>query len=71
MPETNLQTLIRALYEAHDASKSVDDFDLRSDDPASVETWNRLLASQDAAFRALHEVCRRVPVEDVVAGLRG
>ena len=61
--ETDLQAFIRALYAAYNASKSVDTFDLRSEDPASVAKWNRLVASQQTAFLELHEVCRRVPAE--------
>ena len=65
--ETNLQAFLRTLYGAYDAPQQVDHFDLRSEDPASVDKWNRLLESQRASFRELHEVCRRVPLEDVVA----
>lgn len=64
--ETNLQAFVRALYRACDASKRVDNLDLRSDDPGSVQQWNCLLDEQRAGFRELHEVCRRVPVEDLV-----
>ncbi len=65
--ETNLQTFIRALYEAYDASRAVDYFDLRSEDDTSVRKWNHLLESQREAFRALHEVCCRTPVTDLTA----
>ncbi len=61
--ETGLQAFVRALYAAYDASRSVDAFDLRSEDPASVAKWNRLVASQQTAFLELHGVCRRVPSE--------
>ncbi len=64
--ETNLQLFIRVLYEAYGASQAVDYFDLRSEDPASVKKWDLLLESQRDAFRRLHEVCRRVPVEDLM-----
>lgn len=64
--ETNLQACVRAVYVAHDASESVDYFDLRSEDPESVQKRERLLHSQREAFRKLHEVCRRVPVEDLM-----
>ena len=64
--ETNLQALIRTLYEACGASKCVDDFDLRSEVPASVLKWNGLLQDQQEAFRELHAVCRRVPLEDLL-----
>ena len=66
MQETNLQTFVRALYEAHGASVAVDHFDLQSDDHSSVSKWNRLLERQRAAFRALHEVCRHASVEDLM-----
>jgi hypothetical protein len=65
MKETNLQTFVSALYEAHDASESVDRFDLHSEVESSVHEWDRLLAEQKRAFRKLHEVCCRIPVEDL------
>ncbi len=64
--ETNLQAFVRILYEACDDSKSVDNFDLRSDDSESVQKWHSLLDSQRESFRELHEVCRRVPLEDLL-----
>jgi hypothetical protein len=66
MPETNLQTFIRALYDAHAASVEVDYFDLRSEDDASVQRWNGLLENQRAAFRALHEICVSAPIADLM-----
>lgn len=66
MSETNLQAFVHALYSAHDASESLDHFDLRSEDGASVKEWNRLLKLQRVAFRSLHEVCCRIPVEDLL-----
>lgn len=64
--ETSLQAFMRVLYSAYDASRCVDYFDLRDNDPASVQEWERLLDSQRAAFRELHEVCRRVPLDDLM-----
>lgn len=61
--ETDLQAFVRALHAAYDASRSVDTFNLRSEDPASAAKWNRLVASQRTAFLELHGVCRRVPAE--------
>jgi hypothetical protein len=65
MKETNLQAFISALYEAHSASESVDRYDLDSEVEASVQEWDRLLAEQQRAFRRLHEVCHRIPVDDL------
>jgi hypothetical protein len=66
MLETNLQTFVRALYEAHDASRCVDNFDLHSEDEVSMQKWNHLLEVQRAAFRTLHDICRRIPAEDLL-----
>jgi hypothetical protein len=66
MLETNLQTFVRALYQAHDASRGVDYFDLHSEDEVSMQKWNHLLEVQRAAFRTLHDICRRIPAEDLL-----
>ncbi len=64
--ETTLQAFVRMLHEAHGASEAVDGFDSRSEDSVSLAKWKELQAREREAFRALHELCRRVPVEDLM-----
>ncbi|HEY5331370.1 MAG TPA: hypothetical protein VIJ79_15920 [Acidobacteriaceae bacterium] len=66
--ETNLQAFVRALHEAYHASSAVDSFDLQSENSISVREWNSLLESQRMAFQALHEVCCRIPIADLMDG---
>jgi hypothetical protein len=56
------QTFVQLLYEACHTSEAVDNFDLRSENPASVEKWNVLLDEQKAGFLALtHHVQSHAP----------
>jgi hypothetical protein len=66
MLETNLQIFVGALTEAHGASTRVDSFDLHSEDEVSMQKWNHLLEMQNNAFRTLHEICCRIPEEDLL-----
>jgi hypothetical protein len=77
--ETNLQTFIRLLRLAYDASETVDNFDLHSEDcglmhrrPAAYEEstrrWKVLLQEEQTAFNQLHAFCLKCPVEDLKVG---
>lgn len=47
------QTFNHLLYEARSAAEEVDRFDLHSEDPNSVKTWDQLLQEQRDAYKAL------------------